>query len=205
MRGPGPTSVPELAAAPDDHTTIRAASPGTRPPPEAALARSGDHWRRDLSAVAGTAARHPRRGTAPGGAPLGVEAPIDLTDPAARRAEVTARLASLPPLVEAGASKVAARLSVVDEVLETAPALHDWAGDEITRLENAWERAAVWSLPTVASAGDSEQLRRYLEQAEHSLRRVIQYAARLTIPTRLNDHLAALRPGPDAGLPRHVQ
>lgn len=196
MPPPGPTSFPPQP--PSATITPRSASPlpgffgrlGTSPRPGAATI-GGETYRlllaqlRDIRAEAQHLVELLSE----------FQTPIDLTDPAARRAEVATKLASLAPLVEADASKVGARLAVVHELLAAAPALHDWAGDEITRLENAWDRALVRSLPAVASASDSEQLRGYLEQAEHSLGRVIQYAARLTIPSRLNDHLAALRPG----------
>jgi hypothetical protein len=137
----------------------------------------------------------------------------ELTDAGTRTREILITLRSNQPLYDRNTAQIGARLGELRSLLRAQPSLYDRYGDEITHIENHWERAAhhwpqVESLPepAEASAGEeeeaapdvvltAEEVVRQAGRAASSLDRLIYHAGLLTIPGRLNQHLEQLRIG----------
>jgi hypothetical protein len=140
----------------------------------------------------------------------------ELADSDIREQEITSVLRLNHPLYENNAAQINTRLEELRELLRELPILYDRYGDEITHIENYWERANnKWpsldtpSLPepadddqgaeteTSAEVGqlDIEDLVRRARRVMPELDELIYHVGLLTIPGRLNQHLEQLRIG----------
>lgn len=137
----------------------------------------------------------------------------ELADTGTRTREIVTALQSNQPLYDRNTAQIAARLGELRSLLRAQPMLYDRYGDEITHIENHWERAThhwpqAGDLPeaAVTPAGEGEEdgpevalaaedAVRRAGRAASSLDRLIYHAGLLTIPGRLNQHLEQLRIG----------
>lgn len=131
-----------------------------------------------------------------------------MDDTVVRTQEVLATVRENQAIYDYNAKQIGARLGQLRELIETFPLLYDRYGDEITHIENQWERAVhEWPQLTPVTEGSSEEsasadktaqaddiLRRARRVIEH-LDILIYHAGLLTIPGRLNQHLEQLRIG----------
>lgn len=125
----------------------------------------------------------------------------EMEDAAMRTQEVLATIRQNQQVYDYNSKQVEARLTQVRDLMDNYPTLYDRFGDEITHIENQWERA-MYEWPqavTDATEGDqaaqaSEILHRARQVLQH-LDSLVYHAGLLTIPARLNQHLEQLRIG----------
>jgi hypothetical protein len=122
-----------------------------------------------------------------------VRTALALTDEAARDAELADALRELRHVARD-------RIESIDQcrregraVLDAAPAVYDAIGDAVTNLDTAWERArrALERL----SGKDAAIVRARLDEVEAAITRMMWEAALVTMPPRVNAHLATLDVG----------
>ena len=116
-----------------------------------------------------------------------------LTDPGLRRTELTAALDARRRLLDPNCHRVELLLADVQRLFSLDAGLYNSAGDEVTHIENDWQRAGVASFVQVDE--DVDAFVRRLDEAAAALDELILHAARLTVPNRLNEHLSGLRVG----------
>lgn len=83
------------------------------------------------------------------------------------------------------------RIADIRVMLTEEPTLYDWYGDQVVRLENAWQRASL-NLP---SPQDTEQVPRKITSVIKGLEEIVLCGGILTIPNRVQQHLAQQRVG----------
>jgi hypothetical protein len=130
-----------------------------------------------------------------------------LVDAEMRANEILETLQDQTPIYDYNAVQINARLTELRELVGENPGLYDRYGDEITHIENFWERATLtWppvpnpaldgSLPSgeaaIAAAGE---VLRLAHNTVADLDRLIYHCGLLTIPSRLTQHLEQLRIG----------
>jgi hypothetical protein len=121
-----------------------------------------------------------------------IQAKAALIDREVRSQEVAAALEYGAPIFDANRAKIEQRLLEVRSVLDQNAHLYDTAGDEIAHIENFWERA-THGWPQVGAPLD-EVLQR-AATADGWLNDLIYHTGLVTIPPRVNQHLALLSVG----------
>jgi hypothetical protein len=117
-----------------------------------------------------------------------VESSAKLVDDAARAAEFESTLAAARKDFTRDRPHIEKLLNQLDYIMQMDPELYDWAGDVITRMENHWYKAVdLWP--------NSKTLVANLSLAKEPLNEVIYNSALLTVPDRLDQHLATLHNG----------
>lgn len=147
----------------------------------------------------------------------------DMADTDLRAEEILQTVKTNQSIYDYNAGEINRRLVDLRSLLNTRAMLYDRYGDEITHIENYWERATyrwphVTDIPTAsapstqgeATAGDaavigtnttptkSEMAAEVLRSArgvQDDLNNLIYHVGLLTIPSRLNQHLEQLRIG----------
>ncbi|HJQ26252.1 MAG TPA: hypothetical protein VKA60_20230 [Blastocatellia bacterium] len=115
-----------------------------------------------------------------------------LTDTAVREAAIKASVADAEALLAGNRDRVNTLFDGLHTLMQTSAELYDNVGDSITNIENSWERVCHrW--PT-HDQGVEEILVRS-QQVGRNLEEIIFLSGLVTIPKRVNDHLAQLRPG----------
>ena len=99
--------------------------------------------------------------------------------------------------LEANRSKIQDYLERIGQILRANPSVHYLWGDEVTHVEESWERAkADW--PEQTHAGRKHRLDEILQRvdvADGLLKEIIYHCGLVTIPPRANEHLDAVRVG----------
>lgn len=116
----------------------------------------------------------------------------DVVDAAMREQQVQATLAENATLFAYNQEEIRTRVQALRRVLDQNADLHQGCGDEVVKLENCWEHAALgWPRPE--QSGD-EILQR-AEKTDKQLSNLVRQCGIMTIPHRVNDHLRQLRVG----------
>lgn len=126
-----------------------------------------------------------------------------LADDVARSREVFTAFHQTAAIWQANSGPVIQVLFVrVRRVLDAHPRVYDAAGDQVTRVQNWWERVDIqWrDLPpveagTTATKDLADEILRECAQVKPVIETLIYEAAFLTIPARAMEHLKATRVG----------
>ncbi len=105
-----------------------------------------------------------------------------LDDPEARAQEVTASLARANQIFKANEPVIRERFDKLRALLPSDPDLYDKCGDEITEIENLWER--------IGNSWPSN-----LARVESHIGELEYHCGLVTIPHRVNQHLETMRTG----------
>lgn len=115
-----------------------------------------------------------------------------LTDPQIRAREIEAALGEACAILGRNRSQIDSRLAQIRLLFQQDPKEYDWCGDEVTEIENYWDRILA-SWPTDSQAAE-DALRR-IGVLDDYLDQIIYHCEALTIPSRLNVFLNNLRVG----------
>jgi hypothetical protein len=121
-----------------------------------------------------------------------VKQKFDLTDPKLRAVELAAALREAIGRFARNKDEIGETLRAARALMRRNSALYDSCGDEVTHIENAWERIAdAWPQPSAAA----EEILTQSARIEARLNEIVVRAGRITIPSRANQHLEQLRVG----------
>lgn len=122
-----------------------------------------------------------------------VRAALALTDEVARDAELADALRELRHVARERIHAIDLCRRDARAVLDAVPAVYDAQGDTVTNLETAWERAkrAIDRM----SGKDAAIVRARLDEVEAAIGGMMWDAALVTMPPRVNAHLATLDVG----------
>ncbi len=109
----------------------------------------------------------------------------ELTDKKVRDQELKAAIDESSKIFDYNTEQIKNRLHDLRELINENSQLYDWAGDEITHIENLWERISL-SWP---------KLPEKITYTDQLLSELVFHAGLLTIPSRVNQHLDAVRIG----------
>jgi hypothetical protein len=115
-----------------------------------------------------------------------------LDDAESRSREVQAALEEAAQILARNRAQIGFRLGQIRELFQQNPQHYDWCGDEVTEVENDWERV-LGSWPAADQAPE-DALRR-AAALEGPLDQIIYHCESLTIPTRLDRYLKNMRVG----------
>lgn len=115
-----------------------------------------------------------------------------LSDAQVRAQEVQASLADACAILARNRTQIDSRLAQIRSLFHQSPQEYDWCGDEVTEIENLWDRVLSNWPDTTRPVEDS--LRR-LDALDNHLDQVIYHCEALTVPSRLNVFLRNLRVG----------
>ncbi|MDX1995153.1 MAG: hypothetical protein SF029_22415 [bacterium] len=122
-----------------------------------------------------------------------------MVDGEVREQEVRKLLQTDQPIYAYNERQIEARLNELRTLLRNAPGLYDRYGDEITHIENFWERAQRdWPAISTEVVPDAPVAAEAIVRAAKVLDytdSIIYHVGLLTIPGRLNQHLEQLRIG----------
>lgn len=123
---------------------------------------------------------------------LEVKQKSELTDADTRSKELRTALEANEPIFKYNRTRIKALLSSLEKLCAQDSSLYDWAGDELTNISNYWERASLfWPDVTTPEA----QVPSRLASVSGQLDDLVYHCALLTVPSRLNQHLAQLAVG----------
>jgi hypothetical protein len=115
-----------------------------------------------------------------------------LSDAQARTQAVQAALQEAGLILGRSRTQIGLRLSQIRELFRQSPQQYDWCGDEVTEIENYWERVLVgWPGDTQAP----EDALGRVTTLDDPLNQIIFHCESLTIPARLDRYLQNLRVG----------
>ena len=115
-----------------------------------------------------------------------------ILNPDVRAEQVVAVIRASQPLFEQNRAAVADRLLKLRAAMEADAELYQWYGDEVTTIENAWERATTdWPIESLSVS----DVQNRIERVRAWLRDMIYHAGFITIPDRTNHRLRHLRVG----------
>jgi hypothetical protein len=115
-----------------------------------------------------------------------------LTDQKTRAQEVETAVKDATGVLARNRSVIDQRLAEIRSLFQLDATQYDWCGDEVTEVENNWERA-VTNWPSHAQPAD-DVLRR-ITGIDACLDQIVFHCASLTIPRRLDAYLDNLRVG----------
>lgn len=144
-----------------------------------------------------------------------VQAKADMTNSATRAREILTTIRANQAIYDYNAAQIEHRLRELRDLVRGEAVLYDRYGDELTHIENFWERATYeWphfttvqrvagddalsedGLPTgEAALNAADAVLRSAKQVEEYFHSLIYHTGVLTIPDRLNQHLEQLRIG----------
>ena len=116
-------------------------------------------------------------------------------DPIVQEQEVRAAIEQAETRMRSDAARIDKLLLDARELLDHYGVLYDWTGDEVTHIENAWQRVEVPTSHVAIADGYLIRLLPVLDSSLKSLNDLILHCALVTVPTRLNSHLRSLRVG----------
>ena len=121
----------------------------------------------------------------------------ELTDKQVRALELRASLEESNKIFDYNRNQINERFTSIRSLLDRNSQLYDWAGDEITQLENYWERACLgWTALQVKDTPfDEDKVLNEINRIDKFLDRLIFHSGLLTIPSRVNLHMRHLRIG----------
>lgn len=121
----------------------------------------------------------------------------ELTDAEVRAREIKAALEEGKNIFKYNFDQIQKRIDSLRTLLDTIPCIYDLTGDEITNIENLFQRVSLaWEeLSEEGNPIDTEQLLNRIANINKMLGEIIFHACLLTIPTRINQHLKHLRIG----------
>jgi hypothetical protein len=141
---------------------------------------------------------------------------LGVADSAARLQAVTEQLAELKRATDEDSKIVDDRIVKLTVLFEADDALYDDCGDEILTIGNEWARALA-ELPKQYKLADHVAFEAAITTAAKTLADVIWHVALVTIPGRVNQHLATISVGgrldfaamfsdelPDPAMQRHL-
>lgn len=116
----------------------------------------------------------------------------ELVDNNVREAEIGAAMGEQTRIFEYNTNQIAIKFLQARASLEADGHLYSQMGDEVSHIENFWERATA-SWPTVAQP--SSAILAGLDRVDAHLHQLILRCALITIPERVTEHLNQLRAG----------
>jgi hypothetical protein len=117
------------------------------------------------------------------------------TDPQVQEAEVRAVIERARQRMVSDSLRIDKLLLYARDLLDRFGTLYDWTGDEITNIENAWQRVTVPEEVAAREKGFAPRLLAEIDASIQGLNDMILHCALVTVPTRLNGHLRSLRVG----------
>jgi hypothetical protein len=122
----------------------------------------------------------------------GIRQKSALTESKTRTLEIQAAFAEANGILSRNRGQIEERLSDIRQLFRQEPQQYDWCGDEVTEIENDWERV-VDGWPDLKRPVD--ETLRLIDAIDQYLDEIVFHTGSLTIPSRLDDHLKNLRVG----------
>jgi hypothetical protein len=116
-------------------------------------------------------------------------------DPDVQEAEARAAIEHSRPRMVKDALRIEKLLTDARDLMDRHGSLYDWTGDEITNIENAWQRVTAPEAVPPGARGFLSRLLREIDTSLQGLNDMVLHCGLVTVPTRLNGHLRSLRVG----------
>lgn len=125
-----------------------------------------------------------------------IEAKRDIVDTASRRTEIDLAFATARVVIGDDIDDIDERQQEIENLLRAGPGrMREYWGDELRNISNYWDRVKIGWRDLVAAAPTGDKVLPPLIAIRSHLERLRNRIGFLTIPRRLNDHLAQLHIG----------
>ncbi|MBU7033402.1 MAG: hypothetical protein HXS53_12795 [Theionarchaea archaeon] len=118
----------------------------------------------------------------------------NITSTAVRSQEIKEFLEKTTTLFEKNERKRETCLKSIHLLLEREPRIHDFVGDEISIMENLWDRCSL-EVSAIRKQRDESLLNSQIAAAQSLLDDILFHAGLISIPSRASQHLVSLMTG----------